>query len=371
MTTSFKESSTLPPLEIQKPLHAALLPLAERRRRRIASRLRRQRRRGSFCRLFLLLLHHPAGHLGVLLHEEASGLGFLLWKSLQALLVWGAPVSRERGEERDRVVLAHAVRCIARDRNLGKWVDLDHLDIRLTLTSPRACAPLLPLVVTPCDSCHSCGRAQWRWAGAAATAKPRCSTRRPATQSSAVVQMSIRSMASSCSSTSPALGTRHRSTALPRWCATARASSSRSTCGSASRASRPKAAHPCSSSMAAPTRPSCRRGPTAATSRRRHGRKRRRRRRRGRWQEAADAWKRAAGPQEPFWHALLEECLRNEVLFIVSPYEADAQLVSLAAELGDRAIIWAATNDSDLVAFGGCDVVYDWDMFTRSYRRVR
>ena len=86
----------------------------------------------------------------------------------------------------------------------------------------------------------------------------------------------------------------------------------------------------------------------------------------GRWQEAADAWKAAAGPQEPFWHALLEECLKNEVLFIVSPYEADAQLVSLAEELGDRAIIWAAANDSDLVAFGGCDVVYDWDMFARS-----
>ena len=91
----------------------------------------------------------------------------------------------------------------------------------------------------------------------------------------------------------------------------------------------------------------------------------------GKTKEAADAWKRAAGPQEPFWHALLEECLRNEVLFIVSPYEADAQLVSLANELGERAIIWAAANDSDLVAFGGTDVIYDWDPFVRSYRRVR
>ena len=91
----------------------------------------------------------------------------------------------------------------------------------------------------------------------------------------------------------------------------------------------------------------------------------------GKKKEAAEAWKRAAGPQEPFWHALLEECIRNEVLFIVSPYEADAQLVSLANELGERAIIWAAANDSDLVAFGGTDVIYDWDGFTRSYRRVR
>ena len=28
-------------------------------------------------------------------------------------------------------------------------------------------------------------------------------------------------------------------------------------------------------------------------------------------------------------------------------------------------------NDSDIVAFGGIDVVYDWDPFARSYRRVR
>jgi exonuclease-1 len=83
--------------------------------------------------------------------------------------------------------------------------------------------------------------------------------------------------------------------------------------------------------------------------------------RRGDRAAAAAKWKAAATPQEPFWHALLEECVRNEILYIVAPYEADAQLVSLAEELGERAIIWAASNDSDLVAFGGLDVIYDWD----------
>ena len=48
--------------------------------------------------------------------------------------------------------------------------------------------------------------------------------------------------------------------------------------------------------------------------------------------------------------------------FIVSPYEADAQLVSLQHELGpSRAVIWAASQDSDLVIFGGSEVIYDWD----------
>ena len=87
--------------------------------------------------------------------------------------------------------------------------------------------------------------------------------------------------------------------------------------------------------------------------------------------DVAKLWKAAAGPQEPFWLALLEECVLNQILFIVSPYEADAQLVSLANELGDGAIIWAAANDSDLVVFGGLDVIYDWDHTARSYRRVR
>ena len=87
--------------------------------------------------------------------------------------------------------------------------------------------------------------------------------------------------------------------------------------------------------------------------------------------EARRKWEAAAGPQEPFWLALLDECVRNKILFVVAPYEADAQLVALAEEYGEQAIIWAASNDSDIVAFGGLDVVYDWDPFGRQYRRVR
>ena len=87
--------------------------------------------------------------------------------------------------------------------------------------------------------------------------------------------------------------------------------------------------------------------------------------------EARRKWEAAAGPQEPFWLALLDECLRNNILFLVAPYEADAQLVALAEVYGDQAVIWAASNDSDIVAFGGLDVVYDWDAFGRQYRRIR
>ena len=62
----------------------------------------------------------------------------------------------------------------------------------------------------------------------------------------------------------------------------------------------------------------------------------------GKADEARSKWAAAARPQEPFWLALLHECLRNKVQFVVAPYEADAQLVSLAEEYGDRAIIWAS-----------------------------
>ena len=87
----------------------------------------------------------------------------------------------------------------------------------------------------------------------------------------------------------------------------------------------------------------------------------------GKTEEARSKWATAARPQEPFWLALLKECLRTKIQFVVAPYEADAQLVSLAEEYGDRAIIWATSN-SDLVAFGGLDVIYDWDPFGRQYR---
>ena len=86
---------------------------------------------------------------------------------------------------------------------------------------------------------------------------------------------------------------------------------------------------------------------------------------------AEKAWRDAARPEEPFWVWLLEECLRTEVRFIYSPYEADAQLVATEADIGSTAIIWAAANDSDLVIFGGLDVVYDWKPVQRTYRRVK
>ena len=87
--------------------------------------------------------------------------------------------------------------------------------------------------------------------------------------------------------------------------------------------------------------------------------------------KAASEWKKAAVPQEPFWHWLLEELIGMKVPFIYSPYEADAQLVALQQELGEQAVIWAASEDSDLVAFGGAEVIYNWDINARTYRRVR
>lgn len=87
--------------------------------------------------------------------------------------------------------------------------------------------------------------------------------------------------------------------------------------------------------------------------------------------DAASAWKAAAGPQEAFWMWLIDHCRRHRIEYLVSPYEADAQLIGLSHALGDTAIVWAAANDSDLVAFGGYDIVYDWDMVARTYRRVR
>jgi hypothetical protein len=37
--------------------------------------------------------------------------------------------------------------------------------------------------------------------------------------------------------------------------------------------------------------------------------------------EARKQWAKAAGPQEPFWLALLEECLRDKILFVIAPYD--------------------------------------------------
>jgi exonuclease 1 len=93
----------------------------------------------------------------------------------------------------------------------------------------------------------------------------------------------------------------------------------------------------------------------------------------GKASEAESAWKEAAAPQEPFWRWLMQYCIDRGVPFVVAPYEADAQLVSLQEDLGgqSRAVIWAASQDSDLVIFGGSEVIYDWDITKRTFRAVR
>jgi len=48
---------------------------------------------------------------------------------------------------------------------------------------------------------------------------------------------------------------------------------------------------------------------------------------------ADKAWKLAAVPQEPYMHWLLEECLRQSLLFVVFWFEADAQLAALSKRL--------------------------------------
>ena len=47
--------------------------------------------------------------------------------------------------------------------------------------------------------------------------------------------------------------------------------------------------------------------------------------------EAAAAWKAAARPHEPFFEWLMNWCVAKGVAFIVSPFEADEQLVALRA----------------------------------------
>ena len=93
--------------------------------------------------------------------------------------------------------------------------------------------------------------------------------------------------------------------------------------------------------------------------------------RRGDAAEARKKWAEAAAPKEEFWAWLLRYAVKTGVAFVVAPYEADAQLISLAEDLGwDRVVVWAAANDSDLVVFGGLDVIYDWDAVKRTFRRV-
>ena len=64
--------------------------------------------------------------------------------------------------------------------------------------------------------------------------------------------------------------------------------------------------------------------------------------------KAASEWKKASRPAEAFWAWLLQWCLDKDVAFLVSPCEADEQLVALQEQLGDEnAIVLAASQDSD------------------------
>mmetsp|Transcript_7210 Transcript_7210/g.15982 ORF Transcript_7210/g.15982 Transcript_7210/m.15982 type:complete len:952 (+) Transcript_7210:81-2936(+) len=87
---------------------------------------------------------------------------------------------------------------------------------------------------------------------------------------------------------------------------------------------------------------------------------------------AESAWKLAAVPQEPYQHWLLEECLRRSLAFVVSWFEADAQLAALSLDLtAEGAVILAASQDSDLILFAPeCKVIYDWDPVKLTYRQV-
>ncbi|EOD31031.1 hypothetical protein EMIHUDRAFT_203105 [Emiliania huxleyi CCMP1516] len=89
-------------------------------------------------------------------------------------------------------------------------------------------------------------------------------------------------------------------------------------------------------------------------------------------EDASKEWKAAARPAEPLWAWLMQECIDKDMPFIVAPYEADEQLVSLQWELGvDQAVIWAASEDSDLAAFGALEVIYDWNIMSQTYRSSR
>ena len=66
---------------------------------------------------------------------------------------------------------------------------------------------------------------------------------------------------------------------------------------------------------------------------------------------ATKAWKDAASVQEPLLRAVMAYCVRRGIDYIVSPYEADTQLVAcLEAGQGDAVLV--ASDDSDIVALG-------------------
>ena len=76
-------------------------------------------------------------------------------------------------------------------------------------------------------------------------------------------------------------------------------------------------------------------------------------------------WRAMATPQEELLQAVMSWCVQNCVPFVVSPYEADHQLVGLYND-GQIDTILVSSNDSDMACYGGCDCLYDYDATLRS-----
>ena len=86
--------------------------------------------------------------------------------------------------------------------------------------------------------------------------------------------------------------------------------------------------------------------------------------------KARKAWKMAASVQEPLTRAIMAHCTRREIEFIVSPYEADTQLIAcLEAGQGDAVLV--LSDDSDIVALGACDALYEYDPVKRTTLRIQ
>jgi len=71
-------------------------------------------------------------------------------------------------------------------------------------------------------------------------------------------------------------------------------------------------------------------------------------------------------------HWLLEECLRQSLLFVVFWFEADAQLAALSQDLaGEDAVILPASQNSNLPLFAPEQpVIYNWDPVRLVYRQL-
>ena len=85
----------------------------------------------------------------------------------------------------------------------------------------------------------------------------------------------------------------------------------------------------------------------------------------GKKAEAAKLWAKAATPKEPLRRAVMAHCVRRGIPFIVSPYEADAQLVAVQQDgLADTVLV--CSDDSDLPAYGAGDCIYNFDSVRRT-----